>query len=118
MRETEEKYIKHLQNEVFNRLFKEAAIAKFSKNELREYENSLKAYRDIKNCVDTAKQEEYAKWYAEGYAEGYAKGVAEARVEIAQKLLSMELSIEDIAKATSLFIDEVKDLSKIIRGNN
>ena len=92
------------------------------KNELREYENSLKAYRDIKNCVDSAKQKEYAKWYAEGYAEGYAEeyakwyaegyaeGVAEARAEVAQKLLSMGLSVEDIAKATSLSIDEIKSM--------
>lgn len=27
------------------------------KQELREYEDSLKAYRDIKNSIDTAKEE-------------------------------------------------------------
>ena len=84
----------HLQNEVFNRLFKEAAIAKFSKNELREYENSLKAYRDIKNCVDSAKQE----------------GREEERTEVTKRLLTMGLPIEDIAKATGLSIDDIKSI--------
>lgn len=31
-------------------------IAKFSKKELRKYEDSLKAYRDIKNSLDTAEE--------------------------------------------------------------
>ena len=35
------------------------------KQELREYEDSLKAYRDIKNSIDTAKEE--------GREEGIAK---------------------------------------------
>ena len=32
----------------------EAEIATFTPEELREYEDSLKAYRDIKNSIDTA----------------------------------------------------------------
>lgn len=34
--------------------FDAAAIARFTPIELREYEDSLKAYRDIKNSLDTA----------------------------------------------------------------
>ena len=48
---------KYLQDEVSNRLFSEAEIARFSRTELKEYEDSLKAYRDIKNSLDTAKEE-------------------------------------------------------------
>ena len=34
-----------------------AEIAKFNPRELREYEYSRKAYRDLKNCLDTAMRE-------------------------------------------------------------
>ena len=42
MKQVEERYIK-------------AEIAKFTPQEMREYETSKMAYRDIKNSVDTAK---------------------------------------------------------------
>ena len=48
---------KALKERIFTKLFEEAEIAKFSQQELREYEDSLKAYRDIKNSIDTAKEE-------------------------------------------------------------
>ena len=44
MKQVEERYIK-------------AEIAKFTPQEMREYETSKMAYRDIKNSIDTAKQE-------------------------------------------------------------
>src|SRR5574344_65664 len=43
-----------LKEKVFTKLFEEAQIAKFTPTELKEYEDSLKAYRDIKNSIDTA----------------------------------------------------------------
>ena len=92
----------HLRNKVFDRLFKEAEIAQFTKAELREYEDSLKAYRDIKNSLDTAKEE--------GRAEGRVEGRAEGRAEVAKKMLSMGMSPNDIAEATGLALDEISAL--------
>ena len=92
----------HLQNKVFNRLFEEAEIAKFTKAELREYEDSLKAYRDIKNSLDTAEEK--------GRAEGRVEGRAEGRAEVAKKLLSMGMLPSDIAEATGLTLDEISAL--------
>lgn len=43
-----------LREKIFSRLFDAAAITRFTPIELREYEDSLKAYRDIKNSLDTA----------------------------------------------------------------
>ena len=40
----------------------EAEIATFTPEELRENEDSLKAYRDIKNSIDTARREGNAEW--------------------------------------------------------
>ena len=47
---------KHISPPTFKRLFQEAEIAQFTPSELRRYEDSLKAYRDIKNSMDTEKQ--------------------------------------------------------------
>lgn len=99
MRQTEER----LQSEVFDRLFREAEIAKFTKVELKEYEDSLKAYRDIKNSLDTAE--------AKGRAEGMAEGIAEGIVKVARKLLTMGMTTDYVADATGLSKEEIKDIS-------
>jgi len=48
---------KKLQERVFKRLFEQAEIAKFTPEEKEAYEESLKSYRDIKNVVDTSREE-------------------------------------------------------------
>lgn len=103
MRQTEER----LQSEVFDRLFREAEIAKFTKVELKEYEDSLKAYRDIKNSLDTAE----AKGRAEGMAEGMAEGIAVGIVKVARKLLTMGMTADYIADVTGLSKEEIKDIA-------
>ena len=109
----------YLRNQVFNRLFSQAEIARFDKKELKAYEDSLKAYRDIKNSLDTAKEEGRAEGLAEGLAEGRAKGHAEGLAEgasekaltIARELLAMNMSIDNIKKVTGLTDDEIHNLS-------
>lgn len=81
----------YLQTAVFNRLFAEAEIAKFTRAELREYEDSLKAYRDIKNSLDSAEE----------------KGERKKAIEIAKNLLEMGMSIDNIMKATGLSQKEI-----------
>lgn len=46
-----------LKETIFLKLFETAEIAKFRQSEYQEYEDSLKYYRDIKNSLDTAKEE-------------------------------------------------------------
>ena len=46
-----------LKENIFLKLFETAEIAKFSQSEYQEYEDSLKYYRDIKNILDTAREE-------------------------------------------------------------
>ena len=91
---------KALRDKVFDRLFQEAEIAKFSPEELREYEDSLKAYRDIKNSIDTAKRE--------GRAEGRAEGEAIEKKATIKRLLASGASVDIIAIATELTHDNVK----------
>ena len=53
MKQVEERYISLLTDFGFDRLFEEAEIAKFTPQEMREYETSKMAYRDIKNLSNS-----------------------------------------------------------------
>ena len=76
------------------------------KQELREYEDSLKAYRDIKNSIDTAKEE----GREEGRKEGRVEGIAKEKLATAKRLLGMGLTQEQVAKGTGLSIKEIEKL--------
>ena len=103
MKQVEERYISLLTDFGFDRLFEEAEIAKFTPQEMREYETSKMAYRDIKNSVDTAKRE--------GLAEGIEIGMNQKDQDIAKNMLAMGLSAEQVAKATQLSLEIIKNLS-------
>ena len=92
MKQVEERYI--------DRLFEEAEIAKFTPQEMREYETSKMAYRDIKNSVDTAKRE--------GIAEGIEKGMSLRSLEIARKMLAKGMDEASIMDMTGLTAEEIK----------
>jgi len=75
----------------------------------------VNAYCDIKNSVDTTKREGIAEGKEIGMKEGMEKGRAEgkheANTETAQRLLAMGLSAEQVAKATQLPLEIIKNLS-------
>lgn len=108
MRQSEERYIrisdKNSNKKIFTKLFDAAAIARFSPTELREYEDSLKAYRDIKNSLDTAKEE--------GRAEGREEGRAEGIAMVAKMMFTKGMDIDAIASMTGLSTDEVESLCR------
>ncbi len=60
------------------------------------------AYRDIKNSIDTAKEE--------GRKEGREEGVAKEKLATAKRLLGMGLTQEQVAKGTGLSIEEIERL--------
>ena len=99
-----------LRDKIFDRLFQVAEIAKFTPTELREYEDSLKAYRDLKNSLDTAEEKGVIKGIEIGRAEGRAEGEQSKAIDIAKNLKSMGLSIADIIKATGLSEDDIMKL--------
>ena len=73
----------------------EAEIAKFTPVELKEYEDSLKTYRNLKNSLDTAEEK------------GRVEGRVEEKIAIARNLKSMGMSISDISRATGLQEEEI-----------
>ena len=95
-----------LQERVFTRLFEQAEISKFDKQELKLYEDSVNAYRDIVNAIRTAEK----KKYAEGRAEGRAEGEKEAKEKIASNLLALGVPIETIIQASGLSEEEIKNI--------
>ena len=90
-----------LREAIFNRLFEQAEIAKYTPVERQDYEESLKNFRDWYSCLITAVRK--------GRAEGRAEGRKEERLSIARNLkASGALTISQIAMATSLTEDEVE----------
>ena len=85
MKQVEERYIK-------------AEIAKFTPQEMREYEASKKAYRDIKNSVDTAKRE------------GIAEGMEKRSLEIARKMLAKGIDEATVKEITGLSAEHILQL--------
>ena len=101
---------KELCDKVFDRLFEEAEIAKFTPQEIREYEASKMAYRDIKNSIDTAKQEGLAEGMELGMAKGMEKGAIDEKIATAQRLLAMGLTVVQVAAATQLTLEHIEKL--------
>ena len=81
-----------------HRLFEAASIARFTPKQLREYEDSVKAYRDIVNAVSTARKE------------GLEEGERKKQIEIARTLKGMGMDISAIHQATGLDAEEIKKL--------
>ena len=112
MKQVEERYISLLTDFGFDRLFEEAEIAKFTPQEMREYETSKMAYRDIKNSVDTAKREGIAEGMEKGMKEGLEKGRAEGMnqrsLDIARNMLADGVDINQIMKYAGLTQEQIE----------
>jgi len=93
MSENQGKYINPLTDFDFKEL-QAAEIAKFTPKEREAYEKSLKYYRDIKNVVDTSKEE----------------GREERNIEIAIELKKNNVSLDIIIKSTGLSKEEIENL--------
>lgn len=102
MKQVEERYISLLTDFGFDRLFEEAEIAKFTPQEMREYETSKMAYRSIKNSVDTAKRE--------GIAEGMEKGMNQKALDIARNMLADGVDLNLIMKYSGLTQEQIEKL--------
>ena len=115
---------KALCDKVFDRLFEEAEIARFTPQEQREYEASKMAYRDIKNSIDTAKREGKEEGIAEGMekglaegmekglAEGMEKGMNQRSLEIARKMLANGMDAATVMEITGLAESQLQQLKE------
>ena len=88
-----------LQERVFTRLFEQAEIAKFSPLELMQYEESMDAYRDIVNAINTAKKD--------SYAEGREDGREQRNLELAKMMKEKGIATKDICEMTGLSKEQI-----------
>ncbi len=72
------------------------------------YEMRMKDLRDEAHAEGLA--EGKAQGLTEGKAEGLAEGKAEEKTATAKRLLSMGLSVQDVAKGTSLSSEQVEKI--------
>jgi len=74
------------------KLFETAEIAKLDPQEFKAYQASLNAYRDIKNSIDTAREE--------------------VIIDVVKKALKAGLDIATVMQITGLSKEEVEALEK------
>ena len=101
----------------------ELEISGFSDAELRAYDKFWDSVSVERTLIDDSYQKGKEKGKEEGIAEGMemgikqgmekgkAEGKHEANTETAQRLLAMGLSAEQVAKATQLSLEIIKNLS-------
>ena len=107
---TKERYINLFTNDGFkkifgeelNQLFATAKIARFTPDQVRSYEKSLKYYRDMKNSLDTA------------FDEGKEEGEQKKEREIVINGLRQGLDFQIIAALTGLSIEAIEKIAQDI----
>ena len=104
-----------IQQEQYLPTTEELEISGFSDAELWAYDKFWDSVSVKRTLIDDSYQKGKEKGKEEGIAEGMKKGRAEgkheANTETAQRLLAMGLSAEQVAKATQLSWEIIKNLS-------
>ena len=89
----------------------ELEISGFSDAELRAYDKFWDSVSVERTLIDDSYQKGKEKGKEEGIAEGMEKGMNQKALEIAKNMLAMGLSAEQVAKATQLPLEIIKNLS-------
>ncbi|TXK51556.1 Rpn family recombination-promoting nuclease/putative transposase [Pontibacter qinzhouensis] len=103
-----------LRERVFEKLFETAEIARFTPDQVRSYEDSLKYYRDLKNSLDTAREE----GLLEGIEKGIEEGIEKEKHAVASVMIQEHEPIERIILFTGLSREQIEALKKQTRGNS
>jgi predicted transposase/invertase (TIGR01784 family) len=101
-----------LREQVFEQLFDTAEIARFTPDQVRSYEKSLKYYRDMKNSLDTAFDDGKEEGKKEGRAEGKEEGRTEEKRQVVINGLHQGLEIKVIATLTGLSFKIIEKISR------
>ena len=111
-----------LREQMFEKLFRVAEIARFTPDQTENYMESLKVYRDNEAVISYAKQVGKAEGIEKGRVEGMEKGITvgmekgitvgkeEREKEIALGMLEKGFRAEEIAELTGLPEDEILKL--------
>jgi predicted transposase/invertase (TIGR01784 family) len=110
-------------DEIFEKAFEKAELAKFGQEEMDKYESILKLYRDLKGVIDTAfidgrsegkiegleegRQEGLEEGRQEGLEEGRLEGLQEGKYNMAKLLKDNGVQIQLIIQTTGLTREEI-----------
>ena len=83
-----------LREQIFEKVFETAEIARFTTDQVRNYEESLNVFRDIKNSMDTA----------------FEEGEENKALKIAKEMFIDGEPIEKIIKYTGLSKEDIQKL--------
>ena len=89
----------------------ELEISGFTDAELWAYDKFWDSVSVERTLIDDSYQKGKEEGIAEGMEKGKTEGKHEANTETAQRLLAMGLSAEQVAKATQLPLEIIKNLS-------
>ena len=91
-----------LREQVFEQLFDTAEIARFTPDQIRSYEKSLKYYRDLKNSLDTA------------FDDGKEEGKTEEKRQVVINGLQQGLERKTIATLTGLSVEAIETIAEAL----
>jgi predicted transposase/invertase (TIGR01784 family) len=108
-----------LKEKIFDKLFETAEIARFNPQQIEYYEDSLKNYRDLKNSLDTAREEGEEKGKGIGIEIGIEKGIEKGEERksfeiIKNLLLESDFTIAKIASVAGVTEDFVRMVKKTL----
>ena len=116
MSEFVEKYINPFTDYGFKKLFETAEIAKFTPDQVRSYEDSLKYYRDLKNSLDTAREEGIEEGIEQGIErgikQGLEQGILKEKTTIIIQMLADNEPIEKIIRYTGMTKEQIEGIKK------
>lgn len=108
-----EKYINLFTDSDSRKASSDASIARFQPEERQAYESSLKYYRDLKNVIDTARDEGREEGREQGREEGLEQGREEATLQIVQDMLTAGLPDQQICSIARISSEQLQ----IIKNN-
>lgn len=106
-----DKYPESLQEKIFEKLFGEAEIAGLAPEELEAYDESLKVYRDMKGCIDTAHSEGYQE-AVEDMSYKIQQAEAEKQQAEQEKQQAIDNAASVLAEKMSISLDAARELLK------
>lgn len=111
-----------LHEKIFEKLFSEAEVANLNPEEMKTYQESLKAFRDHQNAMDYMLKKGLEKGMKQGVKrgvqqgvkrgvqQGIAQGASQKAVEIAKRLKEKGVDLAVIAETTGLPEEQIAQL--------
>ncbi len=99
---------------VFQRFYEECQITKFTDMDKRNYVRNVLEFEDVKEMLECEREMAEQAGFERGIEQGMEKGIEQGREEgisqTAKNLLAMGMSVTNVAKATGLSEEQVRQL--------